>query len=1731
MKGKYWIYGLILFGLVIALSCAVKGATIDVSQPKALTDDEGADWSADILKIGSDYWLFYTHNDTVKNHADGVGSEYCKYSIKYRTASSIDGLLTATPQTIPNSNPLPRGRIVSAVYYNDEIWVFHADGGSGSGIYYYKYSSGTWSGPNALGSELSGASTAGEVDAIIANNMIYLFYPNAAGLQVASYDGTWHHNATIATSAYIPEAIYDGNNFYVVWTAQHHINISSSSDGNTWTTAGSIADPGIGAYDAWDPTIAKLDGTFYMFYAPYDWTGGNNRQWLGGKTSTDPINTTSWSDEKVVTCACYGSNQWWDLQPITYVEGNNLYLIYQTEGDNHAIGDADIVYYLIDWDVSHDHYEAIQPAIDAASNGDTIKVNEGTYYENIVINKEIILVGDPVIDAHGGVGISIEANNTLVENFTIYNGSIGIYVHNESFIIQNVTINNCTAYKCLTNESYGINLHNVSNSWVNNTQVNDTLCGMVLNNSLYINVTDCTAYNNTVAGIYLYYSNSNNITNCTVYNNTGIQGYGIYLYHSSDNNITDCNVYNNFHGIHLFYSSNNNIISNDVYNNSGDGIFVASSSNHIISNDVYNNSNGINITGSISFYNNIISNDVYNNSGDGICLYSYSTHNNITSNYVYNNSNGIYLDYSSNNNIISNYVYNNSNGIYLRISSISNNITDCNVYNNSYGIEIGSSSNHNTLTGCNAYNNTWYGIKISSSSNNNITGCNVHNNTYNGIYITSSHWNNITSNTIHFNNQINSSGNAGLNLFKSENNTAIGNIIHNNPWYGVILEQSHNNTFSLNEIINNCGGVAGVVLYDGDYNIFDTNNISENTGDGIEMYESDYNKINNSTISGNNYNGTYLHFSHRNEITNSTIKENNQDGIYLYGSENNTIANCNISGHPANAGIYLGYDSNTNKILECNISSNDYGIYIHSSHYNNITDCDAYENNNGTCLDASHYNILNNCNIYNNTYYGVYLESISNNNNISYCNFSGNGDADIYVSGNDNEIFFCQFSSYPTNASVLSYSGSFSLKGVDSPPSDPDDWRNIGKYIEANGDSWINLSIYYEDETYENCYEMWKYSMAGGWLRGEWYESKGVNTAENYVWANITSFSIFAPLIETVPPVTTKEIGEPEYDEWVNYSTPIWLNATDEESGVNGTYYRIYFNGQWHPLNGNDVYCGNSNITEIDGTYFYIYFLNGSINFGPIHFHEECEHIIEFFSIDNAGNVETTHNQTHYVDNTPPTTTLTFGTPYYTDGTDEWITSATQITLTATDAPDCACGVYKIYYRINGGSWIEYTAPFTIPSECTHTIEYYAVDYLGNTETAKSITVKVDNTPPTITKEFEGAKYNQHITSQTTIYVNATDAGLCPVGSVYLNVSIYSFETEEWTYYETEVESGTATLSFTIPEECEHWINITAIDDLGNTAYDNQTVYVDNSAPFADVDEIDPYCQLVNEENPVTITATAYDLPDGDCGVGIAYITLYYRFSRYNSSNMSRWTEWIEYETIYNEPWSWEFNAPEGAGYYQFYTVAYDFLGHHEELPDENTAPEAMLCVKYTHTYTLYPNWNMITIPVKNEFITNAEELGNFLNSQDCGVTVIVKFDAKEQKYISRVIGISGENFAITPGEGYWIFTTLDESKEFSIEGCLIEEKEINISLYIGYNLIGWANIEDTYAGILADNIPNCTKVDRWDASNQEWKTGYIREVGEVDFNIYIGDGVFVFRNKGGVIAWDGGRSFLSLPL
>jgi len=233
-----------------------------------------------------------------------------------------------------------------------------------------------------------------------------------------------------------------------------------------------------------------------------------------------------------------------------------------------------------------DHFDKIQTAIDVVAENGSIYIHNGTYYENIVIDKSINLIGEnkdgTIIDgvgtsdtiniaadwinifgftvknsSSGGAGIKFyDAEHCIIGNINASDNEIGIYIYYSS----NNSINNVTAI----NNAYGILLSDSSNYSIVNTIVsNNDYYGIILGSSNYCTITNTTINNNGV-GIYLYSS-----ANCTIFNTNANNNeyYGIWLINSANNTIFNTKVSNNHqHGIRLD-SSNGNLIYNNYFNN------------------------------------------------------------------------------------------------------------------------------------------------------------------------------------------------------------------------------------------------------------------------------------------------------------------------------------------------------------------------------------------------------------------------------------------------------------------------------------------------------------------------------------------------------------------------------------------------------------------------------------------------------------------------------------------------------------------------------------------------------------------------------------------------------------------------------------------------------------------------------------------------------------------------------------------------------------------------------------------------------------------------------------------------------------------------------------------------------------------------------------------------------------------------------------------------------------
>ncbi len=98
-----------------------------------------------------------------------------------------------------------------------------------------------------------------------------------------------------------------------------------------------------------------------------------------------------------------------------------------------------------------------------------------------------------------------------------------------------------------------------------------------------------------------------------------------------------------------------------------------------------------------------------------------------------------------------------------------------------------------------------------------------------------------------------------------------------------------------------------------------------------------------------------------------------------------------------------------------------------------------------------------------------------------------------------------------------------------------------------------------------------------------------------------------------------------------------------------------------------------------------------------------------------------------------------------------WASQAVTVTLASVDN-DGGSGVRDLFYSLDGFTTsLPYTQPFTL-GEGTRTVQFYAVDNAGNAEAVRSVTVRVDLTPPTGTLVINaGAQYATSSTVNLTL--------------------------------------------------------------------------------------------------------------------------------------------------------------------------------------------------------------------------------------------------------------------------------------------------------------------------------------------------------------------------------------------
>jgi len=239
---------------------------------------------------------------------------------------------------------------------------------------------------------------------------------------------------------------------------------------------------------------------------------------------------------------------------------------------------------------SDGNYTTIQSALDNAGNNDTIYVYSGTYYEKLIIDKSINLVGSEksstIIDGDGDLYvIFIKSSWVNVSHFTITNGAMGIYTSDFNYSFNKITNN------IFQNNSEGIRLYySCNNKITDNVFKYHGDHGVILhsssNNSLMTNAF-IDNYKAVSFGGWSYY-------NIISGNNFSDNTYCINLEYSFNNFIIGNYILSNSRGITLSYSNGNNVTNNEIKENYQCGIYLINSDGNIISPNNYSH-NGQNV--------------------------------------------------------------------------------------------------------------------------------------------------------------------------------------------------------------------------------------------------------------------------------------------------------------------------------------------------------------------------------------------------------------------------------------------------------------------------------------------------------------------------------------------------------------------------------------------------------------------------------------------------------------------------------------------------------------------------------------------------------------------------------------------------------------------------------------------------------------------------------------------------------------------------------------------------------------------------------------------------------------------------------------------------------------------------------------------------------------------------------------------------------------------------------
>ncbi len=629
-KNKY-----LLILVILGLISFAFATNIEVSQPTQITSNEYYERGNSVVKDGSgNYWVFYGRSDEFTGNYSTGSPDNDHYSIYYKTATSINGLVSAIPQLLPNQptgiEKIFQGQTAATVLGGD-VYVF-ATKSIGTEIVYWKLHEGTWSAMQNSGF------VGFQIDVTTHGGKIWLSYifVGATNTYVASYDGSsWSSEYAIQGTGSINNPItrfyensagkmilYFINGWAIVPNVYYFYEYDDVAGWPLTPTATlSITEPD--TVQGCDPLLTQVNGNgdYFFVRAPLD-NVHFNYQWLSSRRAATLADLQT-ATTRQLTNGGYIGMPMVDMWPRTLTDGGNVYMFFGSEraaGNETERGTGNIWMYKLDWNLSNDHSDYIQPAINFASTGDAVGVAAGVYNENVDVNKSITLAGASsatvaVYAKNASAHVfNITASNVEITGFTAI-GAVG--TGTMSYAGMNFTsgVTNCNIHdNILTVNEYGILIVDPENTAVpgnniftNNIAANNSVSGIEMQHSYGNIFTRNRSNSNTKYGFKLDGVSHNTFTGNTANSNLD---KGFYLVQGSSTNGCEYNTFTNDtanlntrHGIHLIGLNDNIVLTGNTFDgNLITGIKLQDIVTNLTirGNNITNNPTGINIDASVT---------------------------------------------------------------------------------------------------------------------------------------------------------------------------------------------------------------------------------------------------------------------------------------------------------------------------------------------------------------------------------------------------------------------------------------------------------------------------------------------------------------------------------------------------------------------------------------------------------------------------------------------------------------------------------------------------------------------------------------------------------------------------------------------------------------------------------------------------------------------------------------------------------------------------------------------------------------------------------------------------------------------------------------------------------------------------------------------------------------------------------------------------------------------------